>query len=315
MADYVAFVDESGYKLKASTAPADASDFGVAVAVVVPETVHNSFVTAIRDHLPSPLTEDSHVTDWDSDSQHAAREAVFSAVKSQRAAILYESITAEGFHHCQHILPEEAKRQAKAGVMHGPVKVNDSHDNPQSHAELLANVMSKVRAMVSDLATAEDRDPTADRVTFLIDQVDAPILEEAKALMAGIDSAGSPHVARVKGFDTEKKVVVEGAIVSRVQGMADLPLPQYTVEVRPKSNHGIFAADVIANALYKHLRDVVDTQGRQVPLNQPDAVAEFALRDRITGFSNLDASDILYGFRREDADRKGLAGDAGSRGS
>jgi len=295
MADYVAFVDESGCKLKAGTMPQDGSDLGVAVAVVLPQTALESFVTAIRDRLPLPLTENSHVTDWDADSQRAAREAVFSIVKDQCPPILYEAITAEGFHRSQHLVPEEAKRQAKAGLR-SPVKVSDSHDNPQSHADLLANVMSKVRALVSDLATEEDRAPTAEHVAFLIDQVDGPILEEAKALMAEIDSAGDPHVVRVKGFDTEKKTVVEGAIVSSIQGLDDLPLPQYSVDVRPKTDLGIFAADVIANALYKHLRDLVATKGRQARLNQPAAVEGFALRDHVAGFSDLDASDILYGF-------------------
>ncbi len=283
------------HKLKAATTPPVGSDLGVAVAVVMPQTARNSFVTAIRDHLPSPLTENSHITDWDVDSQHAAREAVFSAVKDWGLTILYEAITAKGFHHSQHILPEEMKRLAKAGVR-GPVKISDSHDNPQSHAELLAGVMSKARAQVTEWEERACRSPTAAHITFLVDQVDAPILEEAKALMAQIDSAGSPHEVRVKGFDTVKKVVVEGAVVSHVHGMDDLPLPKYSVDLQPKPDHGVFAADVIANALYKHLRSVVATQGQQVRLNQPDAVVGFALQAHISGFSDLDASDILYGF-------------------
>lgn len=296
MADYVAYVDESGCKLKAATTPGDDSDLGVAAAIVVPQGVHDSFVSAIRERLPSSLTADSHITDWDAETQRAAREAVFSAIKDRRAFILYEAITAEGFHHSQHVVPEEAKRQAKA-VLRGPVKVSDSHDNPQAHAEMLANVMSKVRALVSDWETQADRSPTPACIAFLIDQVDAPILDAAKTLMAAIDSAGSPHVNRVTGFDTARKTIVERAIVSRIQGMDDLPLPKYTVEVRPKTDHGVFAADVIANAIYKHLRGVIASQGRHVRLNQPEAVEDFALRDRIAGFSDSDASDILYGFQ------------------
>lgn len=301
MADYVAYVDESGCKLKATTAPADDSDLGVAVAVVLPQGDNASFATAIRERLPSPLTENSHITDWDADSQCAAREAVFSAAKDRRTTILYEAITAEGFHHSQHVVPEETKRQAKAAVR-GPVKVGDSHDNPQAHAELLANVMSKVRALVSDWETRVNRPPTAAHITFIVDQVDAPILAAAKALMAEIDSAGSTRVERVTGFDTVKKAIVEGAIVSRIGGLDELPLPRYSVEVGSKSNPGIFAADVIANALYRHIRSVVATQKRKVRLNQSEAVAGFALQDRIAGFSDSDASDILYGFRGEDVD-------------
>lgn len=305
MADYFAYVDESGCKLKAGTMPPDGSDLGVAVAVVVPQTARDSFVTAIRDRLTLPLTEDSHVTDWDIDSQHAAREAVFSAVKDRCPTILYEAITAEGFHRTQHLMPEKAKQLAKTGAR-GPVKVSDSHDNPQSHAELLANVMSKAREQVAEWEEQADRSPTSSHIAFLVDQVDAPILEEAKTLMAEIDSVGSSKVLRVKGFDTANKFVVERAIVSHVRGVDDLQLPRYTVEVRPKNDHGIFAADVIANALYKHLRDGVATQGRQIRLNQPDAVAGFALCDYITGFSNLDASDILYGFEDNTGQRGAL---------
>jgi len=265
------------------------------VAVVLPLVARDSFLDAIRKNLPFVLTDDSHITDFGTNSQEASRKTVFTEVKSIKAFIVYEAITNEGFHYTQYVLPEEMKQQAKA-VIRGSVKLSNSHYNPQAHAELLANAVSKVRGMISDLETEQGNDPKMASIEFLFDQVDAHILCETKNLIADIDSAGLSHTDRVTGFDTVKKKIVEGMIAICSHGLGELPLPQYTVSICPKSNHGIFAADVIANALYYHLHKTIATKGRTIKLNQPEAIEGFALQEYICGFSDNDASDILYGF-------------------
>jgi hypothetical protein len=299
MPDYVAYVDESGSKSKAATVPANLSDFGVAIALVLPASARDDFLGSIRERLPTSLTDACHITDCDAELQSACRAVVFEQARRSRAAILYEAITSEGFHHSQHVVPEQMKIEAKAAVS-GPVRVSASHHNPHSHAELLANVMSKARAAIAHRETARGNDPGAAEIEFSVDQVDGRVLDEAKKLMGEIDSAGAPQTHQVTGYNVDQKKVVRGCIASSVSGLSDVPLPKYTVSVVPKSNYGVLSADVIANALHNHLREVVNQKGLAIRLNQPEAIQGFDLQDLVPGFSDNDPSDILYGFRDHD---------------
>ncbi len=60
------------------------------------------------------------------------------------------------------------------------------------------------------------------------------------------------------------------------------------------------AADTIANAVYKHLRDkVAQAKDKPPKLNQPENIEGFELFEQIKGFIVHDASDALFGFKED----------------
>ena len=288
---YEAFVDESGTKQKARTPVVQADDFGVAVGLLLPSGNVSEFEKMLHEKLEFSPDDLTHNTDCGENAE-TNRQSVYKAIETFEALhpdvlkLVYEVIPALGFHNTEWETPRQLEQQA-VQMRTSPIRISNNQDNPHAHAKLLAGVFAKVFACVMD--------QSGDSVRVNIDQVDEPIVSEAKKEICSLEKLSC--VRQVNGFNRETMERLHGTVCSKIVGLSPLAFPHHQIRTLPKSNCCIFAADVIANALRYSLYDVAIKEGTR-RLNKLDSIRDFRLAkffiSQARG-SYPDASDTLYG--------------------
>ncbi len=280
------YIDESGIKQRASTKVQDPNDLGVAVALILPIGIETRFFSLLSEKLPSHPTDDTHITDL-ANKQEGYRNSVFQTINSisPQPKIVYEAISAAGYHLAEYeqFRPnfEEFQKLQKSSHIRTKVRLED----PSAHAALLEGVVLKARAVVTDMYGEDEVE-----IVCITDEVDSPILEEAQRNLNDFSLGEYKDV--VKGYDLTAKQHLVGTITSKLAPEVSVPLCSFRIQKRPKSDVGVFAADIIANTLYYHLRHYVAETGC-VKLNSRDAIQGFQLKNLVETASN-DFSDLVY---------------------
>lgn len=286
MKSITVYIDESGIKQKASTKVQNPNDFGVAVALILPIGIEEHFTSLLSEKLPSLPSDDTHITDL-ANIQEKYRNSVFQTINSisPQPKIVYEAIGAAGYHSAEYdeFLPDfkEFQKRQKSSRIRKSVRL----ENPSAHAALLEGVVLKAMAVATDMYGVAGVE-----VVCVTDEIDSPILEETRSNLNifAIDE----HKEVVKGYDLTTKQHLVWTVTSKLPPEVSVPLCSFSIQKRPKSDLGVFAADIIVNTLYYHLRDYVTKNGC-VKLNSRDAIQGFQLEKFIKTGSN-DYSDLIY---------------------
>lgn len=285
MRKFVAYIDESGVKQKAATRVEDGDAFGLAVGILVPKELEEKFIDKLEKSIPKLPDNDTHITDL-SGSQEAYRKAVFGVINAlSDVKVVYEAIFASGYHHAEYelMLPaynEYLERQKTSKIKHS-VRL----ENPSSHAELLAGVVLKARALAVDLCESDDVE-----VVCKTDEVDDSILEESERTIKDFSTAD--WVSTEKGFNIETGELVQGTIETSIMSNQIINLGKWNIQKLSKGNVGVFAADIVANSLHFHIGEYISRCGHK-SLNDRSAFVGFALEKSIvTG--DRDFSDLCY---------------------
>jgi hypothetical protein len=123
------------------------------------------------------------------------------------------------------------------------------------------------------------------QVDLMTDQLDRPISELFKAMMERTRTVSAPDERVVAGWDRVAKKKGEGSIRMNVVDVAGNPVEWLDSKhlgdlvVLGKDDPLVFAADVVVNALYHHLKQLP----LEAPLNSPSSVAGWSLADRVYG--------------------------------
>lgn len=292
MKTITAYIDESGTKQKAETEVADPKAFGVAVALILPEGTEEQFFTLLKEKMPNPPTDKTHVTDLES-NQEAYRTAVYDAIKGlpEKAMVVYEVISATGYHKAEYeqfkLQFENFKRERKMSDIRPKIR----QDNPNAQVELLEGIVLKARAAVTDRYGEKDV-----KVRCVADKIDKPLYAALKENLEAFDA--DEHKETVKGFNVKTGQELVGTICSKLSEGVDAKLCEWEVQLGPKSDMGIFAADIIVNSLYHHLKSYVADNGCVSVNRSKKAVAGYQLEQYlVAGNSDMgicDYSDLVY---------------------
>ena len=284
---YTVFLDESGSKQKAQTPPQDVDDVGVAVGLILRSSDVTAFKSEIHKMTGVELTEESHITDLGSEGQEAIRSAVHKVMTAFKGPvrIVYDAISAAGYHNAEYSVPHKMKSEIEWGRVNKSIRITTHEPNPSAHAEMLAGAIEKSLAAIVDI---EQGDSDIIDVQILTDKMDGAILDECSQNIS--DLLSLEHSESVRAFDMVNKRKLNGIVASNVS-LPPLKLPRYEIVPMPKTDYGVFAADIVANELCHHLKEKM--KKGETKLNSRMAIKDFEL-ERLIVVSESDSSDVIY---------------------
>lgn len=287
---YTVFLDESGSKQKAQTPPQDVDDVGVVVGLILRSSDVAAFKSEIRKMTGVELTEESHITDLGPEGQEAIRIAVHKVMMAFKSSvrIVYDAISAAGYYNAEYSFPHKMKLEIERGRVNKSIRITTHEPNPSAHAEMLAGAIEKSLAAIVDIE--EVASDNID-VKILTDKMDGAILDECNQNIS--DLLSLEHSESVRAFDTVNKRKLNGTVASNVS-LPPLRLPRYEIVRMPKTDYGVFAADIVANELCHHLNGKM--KNGETRLNSRMAIKDFELGQLIE-VSESDSSDVIYNQR------------------
>jgi len=194
--------------------------------------------------------------------------------------IVYEAMFLRGAYIMER-LAEEMKERAKQGRRNTHIKVLTKEQKQDVYFEVLRGLMIKL----DEICRTEENSSLA----MLTDTVDKSILREARRSLNCLKR--DEHISRVKAVDTEKGQRLEGSVVSTV----DYPVAIKNIEMIDIADEPelTFAADFLANSIYRHLKGKID-KGCKLGLNSQKIMQDFTLVSKIALLNDNSMTDRLF---------------------
>lgn len=282
--DLLAFADEAGARgLLRDLTPATDHEVSVLCTLPIPaehlDTVRREFQPLFaRFAAAAPAGAKLHITEAFAPGNDAwrvvaeqVRDDLFALMHQMRVISIYmarrSKVARLTFERLQSV-KEEAKAQKRS-------KIQIVGANRPSDERIEDQLMIGLALMLDTFAEQEQRK----RVDIMFDQIDAPIAARyAKALEVTRNVSRTGKT--VHGWDPDRKERVSGEIV--IEAGAPFPLDSRflgEISVVGKNDPIVFAADVVANSLWRHLRALPD----KADLNGPTSVEGWPLGDLVWG--------------------------------
>ncbi|WP_155988714.1 hypothetical protein [Thioalkalivibrio sp. ALE17] len=285
-------LDESGAKGYDNNKEQHQGEFGVMAGFALPESKAEAFVSGLSDIVQSFATDGKlHITDLEPEAQETLRQRLFEYFSECRALWFYEAVYVQGFHEA-HGRGKQLVEEA-LGARRSAVKLSSNPTKESLHGELFLG------AFGSGLALTMDYIGSPVHLKVLTDRVDAPLLKKFEAQAGQLLNVGQPDRTEVTGFDTEKKEIVRGAIETSVVSGHDAlgDFSGITYEIECDDNLLTLAADVLANSVHHHLKQIQDnTPGAS--LNSPEAIHGHPLQHLVygapAGAGSVNVADTIY---------------------
>ena len=285
-------MDESGAKGYDNNKEQHHGEFGVMAGFALPESKAEAFVCGLSGIVQTFTTDGKlHITDLEPAAQEMLRQRLFDYFSECRALWFYEAIYVQGFHESHGRVKQLVKEAMEA--RRSAVKLSVNPTKESLHGQLFLGTFG------SGLALAMDYIGAPFHLKVVTDRVDAPILKIFKAQAELLLNVGQPDRTEVTGFDTQKKEIVKGAIetsvVSGHEALGDFS--GITYEIECDDNLLTLAADVLANSVHHHLRQIQDnTPGAS--LNSPEAIHGHPLQHLVygapSGGGSVNVADTVY---------------------
>lgn len=280
----VAFADEAGYRaaVRDLTAQND-REISLICTLLIPAQYEDSVRASVqplydRFRLAAPSNAVLHISDAfkpgnESWGEVAAlvRQELFALMQKRRIIIIYVARRA-ALARKLYEDSEALKLQARANKTS---KVKIVGANRPDDTRIEDDVMISLALMLDTFAEQEG----GRRVDIKFDQLDAAVAERYEnALETTRNVSGSTHV--VKGWDPEKRGKVTGKIDVRASAPFELDSKFLgRITVAGKDDPLVFAADVVANSLWRHLSKLaVDAK-----LNEASSVSGWEAESLVWG--------------------------------
>jgi hypothetical protein len=284
LADLLAFADEAGPRgLLRDLTPA--TDHEISVLCTLPilvehlDTVRTKFRPLFdRFAAEAPTGAKLHMTEAFAPGNQAwravaeqVRDELFELMHQMQVISIYVArrsrVARLSFESHQSLL-QNTKAKKRSGVqIVGANRPNDERVEDQ--------LMVCLALMLDTFAEQEQRR----RVDIMFDQIDAPIAARYAEALKTTRNVSSTNKT-VHGWDPAKKARVSGDIVMHAE--APFPLDSRflgEISVVGKLDPLVFAVDVVANSLWRHL----GTLPESADLNGPMSVADWSLGDLVWG--------------------------------
>jgi hypothetical protein len=301
--------DESGAKGSATNSESFPGETGVFTGILVQDSARSAFESDLRAMylryfalaaLGQTASGKLHVTDLLPPDQDRLRSDVWSLMRQHQTRWIYEAIYVEGFHawHMQLVQGLEELRKS----LTSPIRTSANPPlAPSMHSELFTGLCATAFGVLLDEIGAGPVE-----LDIVLDHVDASVeMEFRAAVQEFIAPLGG--TTEVRGWDLATKSRVSGTItVTASITDPDLQASSYRLAVLAAGAPEALAADVLANSLDYHLRQLQKVEvGR--PLQSRDALKGFPVEDLATGFDDtVHMSDALYAHPRRKVDGANL---------
>jgi hypothetical protein len=284
-ADLLAYVDEAGHRGMLRNLASDQDDrISVLCALPIPAELNQPAIDLVEPPFrrfvsAAPPNAKLHIADaflpgneaW-AKVAHEVRDDLFALIHTSQFVVVYVARrfgVARSTFELGDNLAKEAKKAAS-----GRYTVSGA-DRP-SDDRIEDDLVQTMALMLDGFAEQASKQ----RVDVLFDQIDDGLaMRYTAAFERTRNISGGTHA--VKGWDKELKQRVSGSIQTSVER------PEFRLDtaflgeiiVVGKDNPLVFAADVVANSLWRHL----GTLPAEAALNDGAAVANWPLGDRVWG--------------------------------
>lgn len=295
-----AYVDEAGARgLVRDLDTSRDDEIGLMCAVLFEPDGHDK---AIRAFTPSfekfrdaaPQGAKLHITDafkpgnesWRAVAERV-REEYLSLINTVSRPMIIYSARRLRLSRQAHIGREALRASAKAARRSQIRIVGENRPSDvRIEDDLIECLTLRLDAFAEDMA---EQVHVVQQVDLLFDEVDLQLAQRYEAVIQRTRQV-SANIRTVKGWDPTQSKRLEGAIEFQV----DAPFRIDTkfigpIRVMGKDHPLILAADIVANHLAHHLRQLPP----QAPLNAPSSIAGWAFEERVWGVQDDATDDVL----------------------
>lgn len=289
----LAYVDEAGAKGFSRKLTADRDDeIGLISAVLFPADRVDGFRELFRPGFDAfcaaaPEGEKHHFTDAFRPGNEAwaavARtvRAEFEAlILAETPPIVYDARRLR-LQRAAHDAQIDLRAKAEAARTNTNVRVPKHPSQDRVESQLIDGLTLKLDALAIDAAWSS--------LDLCFDEVDDTLADHYRARIDRLRSM-STSITKVKGWDLAAGASVTGSIQIDIDAGFDINVRRIgEISVAGKSDPLILVADMVANSLHRHLKDLpCDAR-----LNAPSSIASWNLESRVYGVRDDALEDIL----------------------
>lgn len=286
-----AYVDEAGEKgFLRNLSPDKDAAIALLAALVIPQLDSERFITAFTMPFEAfkaarpPGVGSLHITDaftagneeWASVARRV-RSDIFNLIETLQIPLVYDArrlqVARRSFEFA-----ETLKNQSRS-MRRSDIKISNRPSGERLEETCMIGLLLKLDALAENCAI--------EKVDLFTDYMDSSITQSFESTMERARSIGNAKERVVKGWDPKTRTKVQGTIQLSVSAKDFVDDAEETLHAQHigdlvvvgKDNPMVFAADVVVNGLYHHLRSLaVDA-----PLNHPSSIEGWFLKSRVLG--------------------------------
>ncbi|SHE75752.1 Protein of unknown function [Modicisalibacter ilicicola DSM 19980] len=278
------YFDESGEKGFVKDGFSN-SDVGLVAGVAMPQRCVAEFeyeVVKILSKLKTSEVEKIHATELfnKEENRRVRGELLEYMAEKQEWTLVYEAVYPLGL-YLNEVLVEEISIKHKP--QDSKIKISNNKDKKRIYNSLIEGLVIKLDEMC--------RIENSDSLVMISDHIDSSIHKEALKVLGYLKE--NEHRNTVTGFDAEDKKIVSKSILTNVEGV-DLSVRNVkTIEVDSSVSPMTIVADIVANTLYRHIKDKISQEGC-LRLHGEEVLSGYILKDKIAFISDGYVMDDLY---------------------
>ncbi|MDD3465533.1 MAG: hypothetical protein PHE67_00170 [Campylobacterales bacterium] len=285
MTEIYMVIDESGAKGYSDNQEKEPGELGVAAGFLVPKEYLQLFKLELE-RIRSGFEHNGkfHITDLTPEQQTSLREQIYELFIEKKIYCVYEAIYVQGFY--DHFKRNDELIKTSLEGLESKIATSNNPKYESLHKWLLSDVITKGMAFCEDMNIKKPF-----LLNIITDNLDKSIREDAEKVVAGFLGITDKKEYRVSGYDRENKQVVERHFSTQIKASADAIGDFTGIEFNVSSEDSALtmAADVIANGLYRHLKEKQkDTLG--AALHSKEIVSSHPLKDIL--YNIIVASDM-----------------------
>lgn len=261
------------------------NDFGLLAGIAMPQRCIADFESnfaKILSKLEISDVKKVHATElFDKEVNRKVRDELLEYMAGkQEWLLIYEAVYPLGLYN------DEASKE-EIRLKHRPesprVKLSNNKTKTRIYNSLLEGLIIKLDEMCKIEGSTN--------LVMISDHIDSSIHKEALEVLGYLQE--DEHRRTVTGFDTEDRKVVSKDIFTKVDG-ADLSVQHVaTVTVDSSESPMTIAADIVANTLYRHMREKI-SQEDCLRLHGEEILSGYILKDKAAFVGNGYVMDDLY---------------------
>lgn len=284
MSDIHYYFDESGEKGHVCDSHADDA-IGLVAGLALPDSQLASFTSRAEEFMSKLAVDEGeklHATEIFRDGRNSEiKQEVFDFLAgADNWTLVYEAVYPKGL-YVRKATTEELLQPPSS--LRSPVKLSKNPSKERIYTHLVEGAIVKL----DEIARMEE----CVSVVMQTDRIDSGLLKELHAALSDLQSNES--TIQVTGYDPEKKAVVRGAITTSVIGFDIAVTHIKEIKTEMSESPLTFLADLVANALYRHLKAVIKAKG-PIALHSNAAVADFPLHNKVAFVGEDYVPDLLY---------------------
>jgi hypothetical protein len=287
MTDVLVYFDESGDKgyLRKKPGP---NQFCLLAGIAFPERNKNSLKQVLEEIL-SEIDEDGidkcHAYEIFAEGKNQdLKQRVFNFILNEPELLIFHSaIPSKGLYQYRKFIDDliEDLRKSRRNT-----HIKYSGENNPKKEDIYHQVLLPFLMKIDEMCRIEGSE-----AMLLTDKIDSRKLKKSRELITMLSR--NKKIEKQTGYDTRKDEVVEGSVITSVEGFDAAINSIKGFETVPKKEPFCLMADIVTNSIYRHLNWKRE-QDEAINLNGEEIFEDFELKEKIAFLDDNSMIDKLY---------------------